>query len=104
MTTPAAEASNEKYKIFRNFMTNELGITRDDIEAWTKEAVSTQVRKLVGQINIEKEVKTSIDTSVRQAIFTSSYRNTLTHEAERMVRQAIASELAGRIKFTNPDG
>lgn len=102
-TAPGQDSAN-KYKMFRNYMTNELGITRGDIEAWTKEAVAGEVQKLVGHINIPKMVSAAIDTSVRQAIFTSSYRNQLTNQAELMIRQAIASELAGRIKFTNPDG
>jgi len=29
----------EKWKLFRNFMFNELGISKEDIKRWTKEAV-----------------------------------------------------------------
>jgi hypothetical protein len=29
------EDNESKYKLFRNFMMNELGITRDDIREWT---------------------------------------------------------------------
>ena len=45
---------DDRYTMFRNFMTNELKVTRDDIEVWTKEAVRQEVQKLVGQIPIEK--------------------------------------------------
>lgn len=43
----------DKYALFRNYMVNELGVTREDIETWTKESIRIQVEKLVGQLNIE---------------------------------------------------
>lgn len=42
-----------RYKMFRNFMCNELGITKEDIKAWTKESVATEMGKLVDQINFK---------------------------------------------------
>lgn len=41
-----------RYTLFRNFMANELGITRDDIKAWTVAAVAVETKRLMGQINI----------------------------------------------------
>jgi len=46
----------DKYKMFRNFMVNELGITRDDIKQWTKEAVKEVAEKQLGQINVDEIV------------------------------------------------
>ncbi|MDR1902937.1 MAG: hypothetical protein LBQ88_11725 [Treponema sp.] len=43
-----------KYKMFRNFMYNELGITKDDIKEWVKEAVANETAKLVGQIAVDQ--------------------------------------------------
>jgi len=31
--------ANDKYKMFKNYMYNELGITKEDIKNWVKEAV-----------------------------------------------------------------
>jgi len=45
--------NNDKYKMFRNFMANELGISKSDIEAWTKDATFEIAKKQVGQINFE---------------------------------------------------
>lgn len=42
----------DKYKAFRNYMTNELGIGREDIKAWVIEAVRYETAKIVGQLNI----------------------------------------------------
>lgn len=33
---------NDKWTMFKNYMHNELGITKDDIRAWLKEAVQSQ--------------------------------------------------------------
>jgi len=49
------DSSNDKYKMFRNYMVNELGITRQDIEAWTKQSVANEVSKVIGKINITDE-------------------------------------------------
>lgn len=35
--------ADNRYKMFRNFMFNELGITREDIESWTKEAIKEKL-------------------------------------------------------------
>jgi hypothetical protein len=39
------EMSDNKYKLFRNFMVNELGISREDIKEWTMQAVKETVFK-----------------------------------------------------------
>lgn len=72
--------ANEKYKMFRNFMVNELGIGRDDIEEWTKEAVREQVTKLVGQLNMDG----------------TAYRVTRELLMDRTLRQQIAQEVVAR--------
>lgn len=48
---------HDKYKMFRNFMCNELGISKDDIKQWTMNSVAETARGLVGQINIEEIVR-----------------------------------------------
>jgi len=60
-------SSSEKYKAFRNFMVNELGITRQDIEAWTKEAVEERVGKAIASMSnkgitgvVEERVKSTL--------------------------------------------
>lgn len=38
---------SSKYRMFKNFMYNELGITKDDIREWTKEAVKEVAKEYV---------------------------------------------------------
>lgn len=74
--------SNNRYQLFRNYMVNELGISRDDIMQWTREAIQEQVQKLVGQMNVEQ--------IIMQNAKLSSYEFSL-------IREAIAKELAKNI-------
>jgi serine protease inhibitor len=55
---------DSKYKMFRNFMINELQISKEDIQEWVKESVTQEVKKLVNQeyqkFSIEKVIETVI--------------------------------------------
>lgn len=57
--------SNEKWEMFKNYMHNELGITKDDIRAWIKEAAKEQVERLVnqefGKFDVERHIKSVIN-------------------------------------------
>lgn len=89
--------AHDKYKMFRNFMTNELGIGRDDIKAWTQEAMTKEVQRLIGQMNITNLVESTIRTAIRG----SSYSTQMSDDMKRLVREAIAEEIAGKIHFTS---
>lgn len=41
--------SDDKYKMFKNFMHNELQITREDIQEWVKESVREEAHKVIKQ-------------------------------------------------------
>lgn len=51
---------SQKYTMFRNFMVNELAVTREDIEEWTKQAIAAEVNKVMGQINLSEIARTEI--------------------------------------------
>ena len=78
---------SEKYKMFRNYMVNELGISKEDIKEWTKEAITTEVEKLIGQIDV--------DGMVRNAVNNAHYNE----EMKRLVATKIATELQRRIQI-----
>lgn len=79
-----SDKSDNKYREFRNYMVNELGITRQDIEAWTKQSVANEVEKLVGQMNLELLVKQTLERYVNMHIY----------ESKQILRDSIAKELA----------
>ena len=59
---------NDKYKMFKNFMFNELGITKDDIRSWVMEAVTEEARRVVAKTYCDFDV----EKALREAI-TSPY-------------------------------
>lgn len=56
--------SNEKWAMFKNFMHNELGVTKDDIRVWIKEAVAEQAERLVaqefGKFDVQKYITSQV--------------------------------------------
>lgn len=80
---------NDKYKMFRNFMFNELGITKEDIKEWTKEAIDERIGKIIGQMNIEQKIT---DTASR--ILYNSWNVT------DSIKKDIAVELAKKIDIS----
>ena len=80
----------EKYKLFRNFMVNELGISKEDIKDWTESAVRETAKKAIGQIPISTIIKREVQR----------------HEQEirQQVVKEIAKELAGRLVIKNKGG
>ena len=50
-------AGNEKYKMFKQFMHNELGITREDIRDWVREAVRDEARKMIAKTYDDFDVR-----------------------------------------------
>ncbi len=82
---------DDKYKAFRQYMTNELGVTRQDIEAWTKQSVANEVQKKLGQLNIDQLVRDSIIKATNDAL--RGYSTT-------GVKEELARQLASQIQLT----
>lgn len=91
-----------KYKEFRNFMCNELAITRHDIETWTKEAVSAEVHKLVSGQELKKLAEDAVRASVRSVVVGNSYSGP-TNEMKKLIEKALMEELVGKISVTVTD-
>lgn len=55
---------NDKWVMFRNYMHNELGITKDDIREWIKESIHDEVKNVVkqayGRCDIEGAIRREI--------------------------------------------
>ena len=52
--------AGEKYKMFKQFMHNELGITKDDIREWVKESVREEAAKMIAKTYDDFDVKREI--------------------------------------------
>jgi len=75
--------SDNKYKIFRNFMVNELGITREDIKEWTMQAIKETVEKELRGIDlhdlaVDSAKKCVADPWTNQRTAEEAFRTVLT--------------------------
>lgn len=86
---------DSKYKLFRNFMVNELQIGRADIEQWTKEAVAVEVARIVKQTNMDALVREQVRLTVNAVL-----ADTIAGRERRSLRQEIADRLVDRLLVT----
>lgn len=56
---------SEKYRMFKQFMHNELGITKEDIREWIKEAVREEAAKMIAKTYDDYDVKKEIRDILR---------------------------------------
>ena len=72
--------SDSKYRMFRNFMVNELGIGRDDIKEWTMQAVKEAVEKEMRGVDVEK-VACDLARQQLQGVYDYNYQRQMVNEA-----------------------
>jgi hypothetical protein len=82
---------HSKYKMFRNFMVNELGISKDDIKDWTMRSVSKTVDSTLSGMDLEKLMNAAIEREARKLVGGSGYNTTATAEK---LRSELAKKLA----------
>ena len=80
---------NNKYKMFKNFMYNELGLSKGDVKRWVKEAIKEVAENYVkNQLSpnlIEDEAKKAVDSFYNGGRWESSLRDKIAKGlAERM--------------------
>lgn len=87
---------SDKYTLFKNFMHNELEITKDDIKKWTQEAV-----KQVAENYVEHQLneKTLIDKIIREAVHKPIYGGFVT-DIKKEVSKYIQSKIELKVKST----
>lgn len=70
---------DDKWTMFKNYMHNELGITKDDIRSWIKEAAEEQANRLVeqefGRFDVEGTFKRRIELEFQK--YSSKLRDEL---------------------------
>lgn len=59
--------ADQKWLLFKNFLHNELGISKEDIQEWVKEAIHEEVEKVVKQRMSEND-KFDLDDVIRKVI------------------------------------
>lgn len=88
---------NNKYKMFKNFMFNELGISKEDIRDWIKEAVHEEAQKLINNAFEFENPRTTL----RRLIINDSFFSG--ESLKRDILQETAKILADRLIITTKD-
>lgn len=63
---------NDKWLMFRNYMINELGITKEDIREWIEDAVRIEAKKLAE----DAFARENPEQMIRRIVYDSGYFNT----------------------------
>ncbi|MGE5861243.1 MAG: hypothetical protein ACM34J_11855 [Ignavibacteria bacterium] len=83
---------NDKWKMFKNFMLNELEISKEDIRNWIKEAVSEQTELLIKQ--------TFGDFTITELIWKKFYNHFMyDYYDENKVKACIGQAIAEKIQI-----
>jgi len=83
----------DKWKMFKNYMHNELGITKEDIRQWIEDAVKEQAERMV------KNEFDSFDVRdiVKKIITDDSYYGS--KSLKREITDELGKQIMNRIKF-----
>ena len=70
--------AGDKYRMFKQFMHNELGITKEDIREWIKEAIREEAQKMIAKtyddFDVKREIRNLINSpynSFRKDLFSA---------------------------------
>ena len=88
----------DKYRAFRNFMANELGVGKEDIRVWVRETIQEEVAKLLGQLNVESLIASSITKEVSRLLNQTFLQSTAQEEVRRAIREQLIFTVEHRQK------
>jgi predicted transcriptional regulator len=80
----------DKWSMFKNYMANDLGITKDDIKQWIKEAVEQEAKKLIAN---------SFDDYNIQSIMSNLMKDKLEKNINS-IKEKVAEEIVSRLKIS----
>lgn len=79
---------DDKWVMFRNYMHNELGITKEDIRQWITDAVNEQVKQLVANSFNSWSLKSMAEEQIKQAL-----------KEDYKLRELLYNQILNKIKF-----
>lgn len=84
-------AKNDRWSMFKNYMHNELQISKDDIREWLREAVKEEAREILKQ---DKK----IEDMVKNVLFEQSFGCCKFSEPmNRLIKEAVMNILKERL-------
>lgn len=95
--------SDNRYKMLKNFIHNELGITRDEIRDWVQQAIQPVVQreceKLDLRKNAEQQFKAHLDRLIADITNTSYLNNNV--DFRKKLGEQLALEVLSHVVISN---
>lgn len=89
---------SNKWIMFKNYMHNELGITKEDISGWVADAVMQQATRVLSEYNISERIDQLVSAKIDNAIKDRSLYTNKAFNDEIM--QKVSRELASSLRLT----
>ena len=84
--------------MFKNYMHNELGISKEDIRMWIQECIEKQVEHKLKTINIEKIVANKVIRHMNENDTWAYHGSDPIHAIKREVAELLKNELVLTLK------
>ena len=91
-------SKREAHRHFRNIISNELKLTREDVIKMVNDCVQEKVEKLVGQINFESRAQKRIDDYSSKCV--SKIEKTLDSYIKEEVRAQVSKKILEKLNIT----
>ena len=85
---------DNKWSMFKNYMHNELGITKEDIRGWIQDAVKLESEKLAHQTFSSF----SVEKTVHKIMMDDSYFGS--GNLKREIKEEVAKQLMNKMELT----
>ena len=91
---------NNKWIMFKNYMHNELGITKDDIQSWVVESVIQQAKKALSEYNYVDRIDQLITKRIDDVIKGNTWNSKSFNDE---IIGKVAKDLSSQIRLTLRD-
>lgn len=86
--------------MFKNYMHNELGITKDDIQMWVVEAITQQTKKALSEYNYAHRIDEMITKRIDDVIKGDRWNNKSFNDE---IISKVVKDLSSQIRLTLKD-
>jgi len=87
-------STEDKYKMFKNYMHNELEITREDIKTWIEDAIRIEANRLVKTEYRRQDIKKTVKDEIKKILID---KDLLGDSFSYQVRKDIADAIVKKI-------
>ncbi len=91
---------NNKWIMFKNYMHNELGITKDDIQSWVVESVIQQAKKALSEYNYADRIDQLITKRIDDVIKGNTWNSKSFNDE---IIGKVVKDLSSQIRLTLRD-